>query len=322
MRNTISGISMVLFAALALLVQDPAQAQERKLRFGVMKIGALSNAHLAREQGLFKKQGVDVELVIIRSGAEGVTALQSGSIDVTLAIPSFALAANERNFDLVMVMQNEIARSAPPDTGGIVVAKDSDIRRLSDLAGRTVAINSLHAQEAVSAQYVIKKAGVPKDKVKYVEVPFPTMWDVISRKQADAAVGIDPFTTMMVQRGGRVIAWEYVEAVPEQPIGVFWSKRAWAEKNADLLERFTLGMEDAIAYMNADARRARGVVAQFTGLPGELIEAMPPIQWSSKVNVAKYRELVEMLKSMDELTTTPRPEDYFSAGAKRRAGLK
>lgn len=321
MKKSVLGICMTLLASIALFAGH-AQAQERKLRFGVMKIGALSDAHLAKEQGFFKKHGLDVELVVIRSGAEGVTALQSGSIDVTLAIPSFALAANERNFDLVMVMQNEIARTTPPDTGGIVVAKDSKINRLSDLAGGTVAVNSLHAQEAVSAQYLIKKAGVAKDKIKYVEVPFPSMWDVVTRGQADAVVAVDPFTSMFVQRGGRVIAWEYVESVPEQPIGVFWSKRAWAEKNTDTLERFTLAMDEAIAYMNADPKRARGVVADFTRLPGELVEAMPPIAWSSKVNLRKWGELVEMLKSMDELKSTPKPEDYFSAGQKRRAGLK
>jgi NitT/TauT family transport system substrate-binding protein len=321
MKKTVLGISMMLVAAIAVLA-GPAQAQERKLRFGVMKIGALSNAHLAKEQGFFKKHGLDVELVVIRSGAEGVTALQSGSIDVTLAIPSFAFSANERNFDLVMVMQNEIAHATPPDTGGIVVTKDSKINKLSDLAGGTVGVNSLHAQEAVSAQYLIKKAGVPKDKIKYVEVPFPSMWDVISRKQADAVVAIDPFTTMLVQRGGRVVAWEYVEAIPEQPIGVFWSKRAWAEKNADTLERFTAAMEESIVYMNADPKRARGVIAEFTRLPNELIEAMPPIVWSSKVNLRKWGELVEMLKSMDELKSTPKPEGYFSAGQKRRLGLK
>jgi NitT/TauT family transport system substrate-binding protein len=321
MRKTLLAVPVLLLAA-ALLGSPPSQAQERKLRFGVMKIGALSNAYLAKEQGLFKKHGLDVELVFIRSGAEGVSALQGGNIEVTLAIPSFALAANERNFDLVMVMQNELAHAVPPDTGGIVVAKDSDIRKPSDLAGRTVGVNSLHAQEAVDAQYVIRKAGVPKDKIKYVEVPFPSMWDVLSRKQVDAAVAIDPFTTMMVQRGGRVIAWEYVDSIPEQPIGTFWAKRAWAEKNADLLERFTAAMEESIDYMNADAKRARGVVAEYTRLPAELVEAMPPIAWSSRISLAKWRELVELLRGMGELQSSPDPEKYFSAGVRRRLGSK
>ncbi len=321
MKKLILSICVMLFAAIALL-GAPAQAQERKVRFGVMKIGALSNVHLAKEQGFFKKHGLDVELVFIRSGAEGITAMQSGSIDVTLAIPGYALVANERNFDLVMVMQNEIAHATPPDTGGIVVAKDSKISKLSDLAGGTVAVNALRAQEAVSAQYLIKKAGVPRDKIKYVEVPFPSMWDVVTRGQADAVVAIDPFTTTFVQRGGRVISWMYVDAIPEMPIGAFWSKRAWAEKNADTLERFTLAMEESIVYMNADPKRARGVVAEYTRLPSELIEAMPHFAWSSKVNLRKWGELVEMLKSMDELKSTPKPEDYFFATQKRRLGLK
>jgi NitT/TauT family transport system substrate-binding protein len=312
---------LLLAVALVLLALPPAQAQERKIRFGVMKIGALSNAYLAQENALFKKHGVDVELVIIRSGAEGVNALQGGSIDVTLAIPSFALSANERKFDLVLVMQNELANAQPPDTGGIVVTKESGISKPGELVGKTVGVNALHAQEAVDAQYVIRKAGVPRDQIKYVELPFPTMWDALTRRQIDAAVAIDPFTTMMVQRGGRVIAWEYVDSIPEQPIGTFWAKRAWAEKNADLLEKFVAALEESHAYMNADKDRARGVVAQFTGLPPELVKAMPPIVWSSKINLAKWRQLIELLKEQQELQSTPKPEDYFTAGVKRRLGL-
>jgi NitT/TauT family transport system substrate-binding protein len=322
MRRTLLAVSMMIFAAVALFAEGPAQAQERKVRFGVMRIAALSNAWLAQEQGLFRKHGVDVELTIIRSGAEGVSAVQGGSLDVTLAIPSFAFAANQRNFDLVLVMQNELASARPPDTGGIVVGKDSGITKPSDLVGRTVGVNSLHAQEAVGAQYVIRKAGVPRDRIKYVEVPFPSMWDVLDRKQIDAAVAIDPFTTMMVRRGGRVIAWEYVDSIPEQPIGTFWAKRVWAEKNADLLERFTAAMEESITYMNADRARARGVVAAYTKLPPDLIEAMPPIVWSSRIDVAKWRELVDLLRSMGELQSSPNPESYFSTGVRRQLGLK
>jgi NitT/TauT family transport system substrate-binding protein len=311
---------LLLLISLLVLALQPAQAQDRKIRFGVMKIGALSNAYLAQEQGLFKKHGVDVELVIIRSGAEGVNAIQGNSIDVTLAIPSFALSANERRFDLVLVMQNELANAVPPDTGGIVVTRESGITKLTDLVDKTVGVNALHAQEAVDAQYIIRKAGVPRDKIKYVELPFPSMWDGLTRRQIDAAVGIDPFTTMMVQRGGRVIAWEYVDSIPEQPIGTFWAKRAWAEKNADILERFTAALEESHAYMNADKARARGVVAQFTGLPAPLVEAMPPIVWSSKINLAKWRQLIDLLKEQGELQSTPKPEDYFTAGVKRRLG--
>jgi len=314
MKKLVVLVSLFVLAA-------AAYGQERKISFGVMKIGALSNAYLAQENGLFKKHGVDVELVIIRSGAEGVNALQGGSIDVTLAIPSFALAANERKFDLVLVMQNELANAQPPDTGGIVVTSQSGLTKPADLVGKTVGVNALHAQEAVDAQYVIRKAGVPRDKIKYVELPFPTMWDALTRNQIDAAVAIDPFTTMMVQRGGRVIAWEYVDSIPEQPIGTFWAKRAWAEKNADLLEKFVAALEESHAYMNADKERARGVVAKFTGLPPELVKAMPPIVWSSKINLAKWRQLVELLKEMGEIQSTPRPEDYFTAGVKKRLGL-
>jgi hypothetical protein len=81
-------------------------------------------------------------------------------------------------------------------------------------------------------------------------------------------------------------------------------------------------MEESITYMNADRARARGVVAAYTKLPPDLIEAMPPIVWSSRIDVAKWRELVDLLRSMGELQSSPNPESYFSTGVRRQLGLK
>ena len=318
------GRSLAAFAAIAttLAVADPSLAQERKLRLGVMRIAAMATPYVAKEQGFFKKHGLDVELVPIRSGAEGIQAMQGGNVDATLAIPSFAMAANERRFDLVMIYQNELAHDAPPDSGGMLVRKDSPVQSLKDLAGRTVAVNALHAQEAVSAQFLLRKAGLGKDQVKYVEAPHPTLGDLLMRGQADAVVTIDPFTTMIRERGARVIAWQYAEAVPGQPIGTFWSKRAWADRNVEALEAFTAAMDEAITWVNADPVRTQGVVAEFTKLPAEIVKAMPMIVWSSKIDLARWTEMIAMLKTMGEIQDDHKPQEYFHSVVMRRLGQK
>jgi hypothetical protein len=41
----------------------------------------------------------------------------------------------------------------------------------------------------------------------------------------DAVNPIDPFTTQLRLTGGRVLSYNYVAAIPEMPVGVYWSKK-------------------------------------------------------------------------------------------------
>ena len=73
-------------------------------------------------------------------GGRGVKAAQqAGSVDICLLIPGIAMQANERGFDLTVVAQNETAKTQGPDSGSIVVLKDSPFQKLADLKGKRIA---------------------------------------------------------------------------------------------------------------------------------------------------------------------------------------
>lgn len=312
------------FAVALAAAGGPARAQTApKLRVGVMKIAGLTDSYIAEQQGLFKKHGVDVELVPIANGSAGISALQGGSLDVTLAIPSWAMSADERGFGLVEVYQNEIAHATPPDSGGMLVAKSSPITKVSELAGKTVAVNALQSGEVLMARDVFAKAGVPLANVRFVEIPYPAMAAALERNQVQAAVAIDPFTTMIQSSGaGRVISWVYTETIPGQPIGAFWTKRAFAEKNGDALARFAAAMDEAMRYLQADPKRARTLIAQYTGLPAKYVEAMPLTAWSSKVDPAKWRALVALLHRQGVLHQEHAIAEYFPSGSAERTATR
>ena len=290
----------------------------QKIRVGVMKIGALTNAYVARDVGLFKKYGLDVELVDFRGAPESIPAMQAGKIELSLVILGFAMIANEQGFDLVALIQNETSRDKPPDSGAIVVRKDSGIQKLADLRGKRVAVNNLHSQDTVSAQYIIKKAGVPLDAVRFVEVPFPSHGDLLRSGQVDAVATIDPFRTRIQQAGiGTPIAWTFVDAIPEHPIGAFWAKRDWVKQNGKIVEAFISGLLDSMEYLNADPKRARGLIAKYTGLDPSLLVEMPLIVWNPRIDRAKWQAVIQMLREMNELKRDHRADEYFSDPIKR-----
>ncbi|MBW7460461.1 ABC transporter substrate-binding protein, partial [Paenibacillus sepulcri] len=105
-----------------------APAELTKLKVGVLKIAGLTNVYTAKEQGMFEKNGLDVEMVEFKSGGDAVSAQQSGDVDIILSIPGTAFTAIERGFDLKVIFQNETAKAQSPDSGSIQVLKDSPIQ--------------------------------------------------------------------------------------------------------------------------------------------------------------------------------------------------
>jgi ABC-type nitrate/sulfonate/bicarbonate transport system substrate-binding protein len=77
----LQGLSCVIVVAIALLAYRPVEAQDR-VRLGLSSISATSGSiWVAEEKGLFKKQGVNVEVIFIGGGASRVvSALLSGEI--------------------------------------------------------------------------------------------------------------------------------------------------------------------------------------------------------------------------------------------------
>lgn len=319
--SAVLSVPLNLFSFMAAAAEGPAAQGSvtlQKVRVGVLKIGALTNAYVARDLGMFKKYGLDVELVDFRGASESVPAMQAGKIELSLIILGFAMIANEQGFDMVAVIQNETSRDKPPDSGAIVVRKDSGIQRLTDLRGKRLAVNSLHSQDTVSAQYIIKKAGVPLDAVRFIEAPFPSHADLLRSGQVDAVATIDPFRTRIQREGtGTPIAWTFVDAIPEQPIAAFWAKRAWVKQNGKIVEAFISGLLDSMAYLNADPKRARGLIAKYTGLDPSFLVEMPLIVWNPRIDRAKWQAVIQMLREMNELRQDHRADEYFSDSIKR-----
>jgi NitT/TauT family transport system substrate-binding protein len=306
--------TLLAAAALAVLTAGAhGQNAPAPMNVGTIKMASLTNPWVAIQRGIFEKNGLKVNLVEFKSGAEAVAAIQGGSVDVILAIPGTAMTATERGFDLVAVVQNEIAKPKGPDSGSIQVVKGSPIKSLKDLDGKTVAVSQLHSQNAVTVQKLIKDAGVDLKKVRFIEIPFPSQVDALRSKQVDAVATVDPYTTQLQTSGvGEVIAWNYSDAIPEQPLGAWFAKRAYIKAKPDMVEKFAKSIKESIDYMNADPARARKEVSAYTGLDPALVEKMPHVGWDYRVREDKWNEVITLMRDYGSLRKEHKAKDFWA----------
>lgn len=305
--------AMTALVAAGLLWSAGAASAADKVRAGILKMSALTDLWVAREAGIFAKNGLDVELVEFRNGNEAIAAHRGGSVDFVLTIPGTAMTAVERGFDLVLLTQNETAKAEGPDAGSILVLADSPYQKLADLAGKRVAVSALHSQMTVATQLAFARAGVDPARMQFLELPLPTMGDALKSKQIDAAAHLDPWVTQLRTTGvARNLSWLYVESVPRQPIGAWYATSGYIAKNRDIAMRYVKSIQEAIDYMKADEPRARRNVATFTGLDPKLIETMPINAWDWRIDRDRWQATIDMMRKSGELQKDHKVDEYIS----------
>jgi len=302
----------------AALLPGMAHAEKQTLKVGILKIAALTNPWVAQREGIFKNNGLDVELVEFKNGGDAVRAQRSGDVDIILSIPGTAFTAIERGFDLVAIFQNEISKPKPPESNSMQVLVDSPIRTIADLKGKKIAISGLHSQSSVSVEKILQKAGLAKGDYQLVELPATASINALKAKQIDAVSVADPFTTQLLTTGaGRVVAWTAYESIPEQPLGVWFTSRQFSADNPKTIEAFNRSLQQAIDWLKADEPRAKKAIADFTGLDPQLVVDMPMINYSYRVDDAKWQEVVDMMVAAGEMKKPHKASEYYSEQIKQ-----
>ena len=118
-----------------------APQQAATIRVGLLRIDDSFPFYVAREEGLFDKHGVSVELVDFSSARDQATALQGGELDAVMTDPVVAALSIKGGNDMRIVAN---ALGAVPAEGRflIISAPESGITEPAQLEGKTLAISN------------------------------------------------------------------------------------------------------------------------------------------------------------------------------------
>lgn len=235
----------------------------------VVKIGCgvtegNAQAFYAADQGFFKKNGLDAELTLLRSGnpvMEGIVAgqLQAGSGN-SVSLGSAIL----RQIPFVVTAPGQVWLAGSP-SAAIVVAADSPVKSVKDLAGKTLGTISLRNVGELAFDTYLDQAGVDVGSVKFVELPPAQVGEAVASGLVAAGTLVDPQLSAAIASGKvRRLLGAYDAIAKAFYLTVWFSTRDWLEQHKETAKRFA----DAIVQggMWGDANRAQAgvVLAKFT----------------------------------------------------------
>src|SRR5258708_30065703 len=256
---------MAAAAALAaILAANPVNAQT-KIQIGCTATSDCASAMVAVDEGLFKKHGLDAEMVLIGINSNIPAAILSNSIQIGGPTSTVFLQAADGGLDLVAVTGASMMSPASNANITAFVRNGITINAPKDFAGKKVGAPGLGAfLHVLFVKWLVEK-GVDPKTVNFVEVTFPTMSDIIKSGGVDAVLTAEPFVTRMTNAGlGSVGARYAVELARTDPIIFSAASREWAEKTAAAIKKFRDALAESAEIVNNDLENACTSLSKFT----------------------------------------------------------
>ncbi len=303
------GISrgIALFAATAAfaLAVVPADADPIKLKIACTATSDCASAMVAKDEGIFAKHGLDVDMTLIGINTNIPPAIVSDSIQIGGPTATVFLQAVDGGLDLVAV---EGASVMDPVANGAVAAvarTGVTIKDAKDFVGKKVGAPGIGAFLHVLFRKWLIDKGVDPKSVNFVELTFPTMSDALKSGAVDAVLTVEPFVSRIKAAGAGEVATRYAaELARSEPIISYVSTRAFAEKNPDAIKAFREAIEEAAPIVNSDREKASSAISKFTKQPIDIVRLNRPNLATPQLKPSDFAWWIETMKQQDMLQSS------------------
>jgi NitT/TauT family transport system substrate-binding protein len=194
--------SFCLWVLWPLLASVSSSQAQDKLRIGLSSISATSGSiWVAEEKGLFKKHGIDAEVIIIGGGASRVvSSLVAGEIQFSVGGGDSVIRAALRGADTVLA-------ASPLKTGLQRLMVRPEIKTPADLKGKKVGITRFGSASHWVLQLFLRKWGMRSEDIQMVQLgSSPAMFASLEKGAIDGAVFTIPTFFVAEERGYRILA--------------------------------------------------------------------------------------------------------------------
>jgi len=262
-------LSTVLSAlALAVGASRAAWSQEM-LKVAIPQRGAWDAgvAELGQRGGIFKKHGLDLEILYVQAGPESIQAVIGGSMDIATAAGVSAAVGTFAKGAPIRIIGSEMIGA--PDLYWYVPAS-SPIKKVEDFNGKTVAFSltgsSSHAGLlALIAQH--RLTAIPTSTGTIAATITQTMTG-----QVDVGFGAAPFGLDLVEDGKiRIIATgNDVASLRSRTVRVNLTNVNTLQKRRDAIVRFNRAYQETVAWMYSDPAALKHY-GEYSNLPEKIV---------------------------------------------------
>lgn len=306
-------LGLVLTLAVSLA---SAAAAQNKVLLGYSSLSSNQTPiWVAKEEGLFKRFGADVDLILIEGGTRGAQALISGDLPMMGMAGQAVISSRARGGDLVVV-------------GGVVnkmnyiFVGSPSVKSPQDLKGKRIGISQIGTASYHAVVLALKqwKLDARRDGITILQVGSQAARVSSMNSGGTDAIIVNPgLSVAMKQRGYNIVA-DFSELPIPYPLQVMATRERFLKTEPDLAERLLKAVVAANTFTidPKNKPRVKAAIAKYLRLPG--IEAaeeqyksgLAVLPKKPYVDVAGISSMIEFLAESDPSVAKIKPEQVIN----------
>ncbi len=219
--------------------------------------GAMSGVWVAYEEGIFRKNAVDVELVHIPSTSRAIQTMLAGELHFSALDGQNSVEANLQGGDVVLLagVTNRLVFS--------LLARP-DIRRLADLRGKKIGITRIGSTTHTASLVALGAAGLkPGDYQLLPLMEVPNILTALTAGQIDGGI-LSPPTNSRARKAGFGELVNLARDGPEYAAVAFGSTRSYVKVNEEATARVVRSYAEAVHLFKTSKPTALRVLQKYT----------------------------------------------------------
>jgi NitT/TauT family transport system substrate-binding protein len=218
------------------------------------------------KSGLFKRFGINVEIIPAASGSAALAAVIGGSAQVGFSSLPAILSAHLRGVGFKIVAPAQMYITEAPAVV-LLVKKDSPIQTARELNGKTIAGQSLGDLNSIATAAWVEQNGGDSKTLKFVELPNSTAVPALETGRVDAFPVAAPYFDQALATGNvRILAKPYDAIAKRFEATAYVALDTYVANNSDAMTRFGRAMHDAIVYCNSHLPETADLVSSYSGV--------------------------------------------------------
>lgn len=241
-----------------------AQAAPRKIRVAGAPTEDMTNIYYAIKTGMFRRAGLDVELVDVSSGPVATAAVVSGTYELAKSNLLAVFSAHLRGVPIVVVAPENLYTPRYP-LSLLQIAADAPYKTGADLNGKIGGVPGLNGITTLTMCAWVDKHGGDWRSLKFVEIPNSADEAALVEHRVDMVEMQSPELDASLAKGTSKTLGDALGAIGSDYMYVGYIARSdWAEQHASSLRAFNRVLAAATAYVNGHLAETAPLVAELT----------------------------------------------------------
>jgi NitT/TauT family transport system substrate-binding protein len=288
----IAALALAAFAATGCSTGGGSSASSAPIKLGFSAWPGWFPWQVAEEAGVFKSEGVKVELVWFEGYLDSINALAGGQLDANSQTLNDTIGSVAAGSDQVIVLVNDNS------TGNDQIISSAEIKTIQDLKGKKIGVEG-GVVDHFLLLLGLQSAGLKPSDVTIVNLETGAAAASFASGQLDAVGVFAPFTTQALKRSGSHALFtskQFPGAIPDHLVV---SRKMLTERPADV-QKLVNAWFKTLDYIKANPDKSVAIMSKRAG-----------------VSAAEYKEYdagTTLFSATDNTKAFSAGKDYTSLG--------